>query len=63
MYFLGRYYLYRLRKGFIFNLKLPGFEGIRRLFMRPSTVMQKEVSYQPGAVFSAGGHRRHVLLH
>ncbi|MGV7927314.1 MAG: cyclic nucleotide-binding domain-containing protein [Spirochaetota bacterium] len=53
--FLARYYLYRLRKGFIFNLKLPGFEGIRRLFMRPATVMQKEVSYQPGAtVFRQG---------
>jgi len=50
LHFLVRYYLYRLRKGFVFNLKLPGFEGIRRLFMRPATVMQKEVSYQPGAV-------------
>lgn len=48
--FLARYYLYRLRKGVVFNLKLPGFEGIRRLFMRPATVMQKEVAYQPGAV-------------
>ncbi|HSV97398.1 MAG TPA: cyclic nucleotide-binding domain-containing protein [Spirochaetota bacterium] len=48
--FLARYYLYRLKKGLVFNLKLPGFEGIRRLFMRPATVMQKEVAYQPGAV-------------
>ncbi|MCU0845010.1 MAG: cyclic nucleotide-binding domain-containing protein [Spirochaetes bacterium] len=48
--FLARYYLYRLKKGLVFNLRLPGFEGIRRLFMRPATIMQKEVTYQPGAV-------------
>lgn len=53
--FLFRYYILRLRKGIIFNLKLPGFQAIRRLFMQPSTVMQKEVIYQPGStVFRQG---------
>ncbi len=62
--FLARYHLYRLKKGFVFNLKLPGFEGIRRLFMRPATVMQKEY------LLSAGGGRiqtgrpcGHLLFH
>ena len=54
-YFLVRYFFYRVLKGIVYNLKLPGFEGIRRLFMRPSTVMQKEVVYQPGStVFRQG---------
>jgi protease PrsW len=53
--FLVRYYLFRLRKGIAFNLKLPGFQGIRSLFMRPVTVMQKEIIYQPGSlVFTQG---------
>jgi len=53
--FILRYYLFRLRKGIIFNLKLPGFEGVRRLFMRPATIMQKTVIYQPGStVFRKG---------
>ncbi len=53
--FLLRYYIFRLRKGIVFNLKLPGFQSIRRLFMQPSTVMQKEVKYQPGTkVFRQG---------
>jgi len=54
-FFLARYFIYRFWKGIVFNLKLPGFEAIRRLFMRPSTVMQKEIVYHPGAaVFRQG---------
>lgn len=53
--FLIKYYLFRISKGIVFNLRLPGFQGIRTLFMRPATVMQKVVVYQPGAhVFSQG---------
>ncbi len=42
-FFLIRYHIYRFWKGVVFNLKLPGFEAIRRLFMNPSTVMQNEI--------------------
>jgi CRP-like cAMP-binding protein/RsiW-degrading membrane proteinase PrsW (M82 family) len=38
--FMIRYTLFRLFKGIVFNLKLPGFESIRKLFMRPITTMQ-----------------------
>jgi protease PrsW len=48
--FLLRYYVFRLRKGIAFNLKLPGFQAIRSLFMQPETVMQKEVLYKPGSI-------------
>jgi CRP-like cAMP-binding protein/RsiW-degrading membrane proteinase PrsW (M82 family) len=48
--FLFKYYIFRLRKGIAFNLKLPGFQSIRGLFMQPGTVMQKEILYQPGAI-------------
>ncbi len=48
--FLLRYNLFRLGKGIVFNLKLPGFQGIRRLFMQPTTVMDKEIIYQPGSI-------------
>ena len=54
-FFIVRYFLFRFWKGIVFNLKLPGFEAIRRLFMSPTTVMQKEVVYHPGAaVFKQG---------
>lgn len=49
------YYYYRLRKGIIYNLKLPGFEGVRRLFMLPQTVMQSELVLRAGSmVFRQG---------
>jgi CRP-like cAMP-binding protein/RsiW-degrading membrane proteinase PrsW (M82 family) len=38
--FMIRYTLFRLFKGIVFNLKLPGFESIRKLFMRPISTMQ-----------------------
>lgn len=54
-FFIVRYFLFRIWKGIVFNLKLPGFESIRRLFMTPDTVMQKEVVYHPDAlVFQQG---------
>ena len=53
--FIMRYVIFRIWKGIVFNLKLPGFESIRRLFMSPATVMQKEVVYHPGAtIFKQG---------
>ena len=38
--FMVRYNIFRLIKGIVFNLKLPGFESIRKLFMRPISTMQ-----------------------
>ncbi len=38
--FLVRYNIFRLIKGIVFNLKLPGFESTRKLFMRPISTMQ-----------------------
>ncbi len=48
--FLFRYYLFRIRKGLAFNLKLPGHEGSRRLFMRPISTMQKERFFNKGTI-------------
>ena len=48
--FIMRYHLFRLRKGIIFNLKLPGFEATRKLFMRPITTMQSDTIYPPGSI-------------
>ncbi len=57
-YFLGfmaRYHLFRLRKGIVFLLKLPGFEATRRFFMRPITTMQNIKIYKKGScIFSEG---------
>jgi CRP/FNR family cyclic AMP-dependent transcriptional regulator len=46
--FLIKYYLYRITRGLFFNLRLPGFQGIRRLFVRPVSVMQKEWRFSVG---------------
>lgn len=48
--FIFRYHLFRLWKGIIFNLKLPGFEATRKLFMRPITTMQRDRIFEPGSV-------------
>ena len=53
--FLARYILFRVTRGIAFNLRLPGFQLIRRLFMRPSTVMQREVACRAGAVLFREG--------
>ncbi len=54
-FFILRYYLFRIWKGIVFNLKLPGFESIRRLFMSPATIMQKEIVYHPGSTIFRQG--------
>ncbi len=48
--FLARYYFIRLVKGIVFNLKLPGSRGLMRLFIHPSTVMNREIVCQSGSV-------------
>ncbi|MBN1532808.1 MAG: cyclic nucleotide-binding domain-containing protein [Spirochaetes bacterium] len=48
--FMARYYLFRMKKGIIFNLKLPGFEATRKLFMRPITTMQEDRIYKAGSI-------------
>jgi protease PrsW len=55
MIFLIRYGLFRYARGIAFNLRLPGSELIRRLFMRPATVMQKEIVLRAGAVLFREG--------
>ncbi len=54
-FFIARYFIYRFWKGIVFNLKLPGFEAIRRLFMSPSTIMQNEIVFHPGATIFRQG--------
>ncbi|HPB80867.1 MAG TPA: cyclic nucleotide-binding domain-containing protein [Spirochaetota bacterium] len=53
--FLIRYYIFRFIRGIIFNLKFPGFEAFRRLFMRPITTMQNEKLFMAGSkIFREG---------
>ncbi len=53
--FLMRYYVFRFIRGILFNLKFPGFESMRRFFMRPITTMQTEKMYKAGTkIFSEG---------
>ncbi|MCP4138576.1 MAG: cyclic nucleotide-binding domain-containing protein [bacterium] len=53
--FFIRYYAFRYRKGFIFLLKLPGFETTRKFFMRPISTMQEEMILKSGAkIFNEG---------
>ncbi len=60
--FLARYFLFRLSKGLFFNLRLPGFEGIRRFFVRPFSITQKIRVYQPGAVIFREGDAGNELF-
>jgi CRP/FNR family transcriptional regulator, cyclic AMP receptor protein len=55
--FLARYKLYRLVRGIIFNLHLPGSRVIRELFVRPISVMQHRESYPAGRVIFRQGDR------
>jgi CRP-like cAMP-binding protein/RsiW-degrading membrane proteinase PrsW (M82 family) len=48
--FLAKYILYRVTRGIVFNLRLPGFQMIRRLFLQPSTVTHDEISCDSGTV-------------
>ena len=50
-------------KGIIFNLKLPGFESIRKLFMRPITTMQDVKIMKAGEIiFNEGEVSDHFYL-
>ncbi len=55
MLFLLRYGIFRYSRGIAFNLRLPGSELIRRLFMRPATVMQREILLGKGALLFREG--------
>lgn len=55
--FLVRYNLFRLFKGIIFNLKLPGFESIRKLFMRPISTMQDIRIMPSGTIIYSEGDK------
>ncbi|MBN2080519.1 MAG: cyclic nucleotide-binding domain-containing protein [Spirochaetes bacterium] len=46
--FLLKYGLYRLTRGIFFNLRLPGFRSVRRLFVRPVSVMEGEHRFAAG---------------
>jgi CRP-like cAMP-binding protein/RsiW-degrading membrane proteinase PrsW (M82 family) len=62
-FFYYRYLLYRLIKGIIFLLNLPGSKAIRALFVRPLTVMQNERLYRKGEfIFHQGDTGRHFYL-
>ncbi len=53
--FILRYGLYRVSRGLFFTLRLPGFGNIRRLFVRPVSVMQKEWRFSAGdTLFNQG---------
>lgn len=61
--FLLRYYSFRLLRGVIFNLRIPGFELIRRLFVRPTSVMQEQKRFPAGSVvFEEGELGRQFFL-
>ncbi len=48
--FYLRYILFRYWKGLLFNLRVPGYEITRRLFMRPISTMQDEKLYKCGDI-------------
>jgi CRP-like cAMP-binding protein/RsiW-degrading membrane proteinase PrsW (M82 family) len=61
--FLIKYSLYRITRGLFFNLRLPGFQSIRRLFVRPVSVMQKEWRFSAGhRLFEQGEEGRVFYL-
>ncbi len=55
--FLVRYNIFRVFKGIVFNLKLPGFESIRKLFMRPISTMQDMSIMPAGAIIYNEGDK------
>ncbi len=61
--FLFRYYFFKLVRGLIFNLRIPGFEGLRRLFVRPDSVMQDTKRFAAGKVlFTEGEPGNHFYM-
>lgn len=62
-YFYYRYLIYRIIKGIIFLLNLPGSKMIRSLFVRPLTIMQNERMYKKGEfIFHQGDRGKHFYL-
>lgn len=55
--FMARYVVFRVFKGVVFTLKLPGFESIRKLFMRPVTTMQEIRVIPAGSTIYREGDR------
>ena len=53
--FLLKYYVYRIATGITFNLHFPGFKEIRKLFVRPLSVMQTEFHYRAGSLLFTEG--------
>ncbi|MBE7440720.1 MAG: cyclic nucleotide-binding domain-containing protein [Spirochaetales bacterium] len=61
--FYLRYQFFKFTRGLIFNLRMPGFEGLRKLFVRPASVMQKNRRYAAGTVlFEQGQVGAHFYL-
>jgi len=56
-YFYFQYIFYKFFKGIYFNLKLPGAGNIRRLFVRPESILQREYHYEKGAVIFRQGEQ------
>jgi len=52
-FFLIKYYIYKIFKGTQFIMHMPGFKLIRRLFVRPDSIMHDEWNYSKG----------HILFH
>jgi protease PrsW len=61
--YLFAYSVFKLFKGLSFNLKLPGFELTKQLFVHPVSAMQEDVFYPEGSViFNEGDEARHFYL-
>lgn len=61
--FYYTYIIYRIYKGLIFLLNLPGSQAIRALFVRPLTMMQNERLYKKGEfIFHQGDTGKHFYL-
>jgi len=60
--FLLRYAMLKFKKGLVFNLKLPGFEMTRKLFMRPISTMQQDVAYPSGTIIFNEGEIGHEFF-
>ena len=63
--FLLKYYTFKLARGLLYNLKLPGFEGLRKLFVRPASVMQKQKNFSAGTILFKEGDvgKQFYLIH
>ncbi len=53
--FLWFYNLYKIGKGILYNIKFPGFEKIRKLFIKESTVMEADNYYTAGTILFKEG--------